>query len=70
MITIEQRAKVIGVCTAVNLFFELVGTLYSCVGHYVVGVVAMDDASMFQYYLTLFPTFLVLREQTSVACVQ
>ena len=28
MITIVQRAKVIGVCTAVNLLFELVGTLY------------------------------------------
>ena len=54
MITIAQRAKVIGVCTAVNLFFELVGTLYSCVGHYVVEVVAMDDASMFQYYFQHF----------------
>ena len=29
-------------------FFELVGTLYSCKFH-VVGVVAMDDASTFQY---------------------
>ena len=48
--TIVQRAKVIGVCT-VNLFFELVGAANS-IGHYVVGVVAMDDANTFQYYFT------------------
>ena len=33
VIAIVERAKVIGVCTAVNMFVELVGTLYSCKFH-------------------------------------
>ena len=63
-----QRAKVIGVCSAVNMLVKLVGTLYSCKFQRALrcrgGCYGMTQVL---FNITLFPTF--LRAQTSVSII-